>query len=234
MPLSWTARDEGGLVVVAVRGCLDLPGAPRLQTALLECLAEQPAALLLELSGLELAEDAALALFAEVAEQSARWPGAPLLPCDPAPRVAALLERGGLTVYRSVAEARVVVDEAVPGIGDQILPIAGAARHARNLATEACAAWDLPHLVGPACLVVSELVSNAVEHAGTMITVRLTRRAGHLHIAVRDGSAGEPVERPVAAAAERGRGLMLVSTVATDWGWLPARDGKVVRATLNF
>jgi anti-anti-sigma regulatory factor len=230
MPLDWTVRDEDGSLIVTVRGCLDLPGAPRLQTALLNCLAEQPDALLLDLSGMQLRDEAALSLFPAVARQNARWPGTPLLICGSPP---APLEHAGFGVYASLAEARLVVAEAVPAISDQILPVSGAARHARDLATEACAAWDLPDLVGPAALVVSELVSNAVEHAGTMITVRLTRRPGCLQIAVRDGSADEPVERPAAEAAERGRGLLLVRTAAAHWGWLPWQDGKVVWATLT-
>ncbi|GIM90923.1 ATP-binding protein [Paractinoplanes toevensis] len=120
----------------------------------------------------------------------------------------------------------------LPSIRDQLFPIAGAVRHARNLATEACLTWELPQLVGPAALVASELVSNAVEHAGTTITLEFRRRPRHVHVIVRDGSPGEPVPRDPGVQAERGRGLMLVNSIAAHWGWLPTRDGKVVWAAL--
>ncbi|GIF21659.1 anti-anti-sigma factor [Actinoplanes tereljensis] len=237
-PLNWTVQEDDGHAVVTVRGHLDLAGSPRLRTALLKCLAEQPDALLVELSAAEFADDTVFSLFTAVTRQAARWPGTPLLICAPAPEIAAMLGRGRygrMPVYASVAEGRSAVADGrvvVPSISDQLLPIAGAVRHARNMATEACLRWNLPELVGPAALVTSELVSNAVEHAGTTITVEFKRRTRHLHVMVRDGSTGEPIPRDPGAEAMPGRGLMLVSKIALQWGWLPTRDGKVVWAAL--
>jgi anti-anti-sigma regulatory factor len=237
-PLGWTVQEADGYAEVAVRGRLDLATAPGLLTALLKCLAEQPDALLVELSALEPADETTFSLFTAVARQAEQWPGTPLLICAPSPGVSAMLERGRygqLAVYGTIEEGRRAVvggRAAALSVSDHLPPIAGAVRRARDLATEACAAWDLPDLVGPACLVVSELVSNAVEHAGTMLTVRLTRRSRYLHIAVRDGSPEEPVPAGSKLLAERGRGLRLVESLAAHWGWLPSRDGKVVWATL--
>ena len=118
-------------------------------------------------------------------------------------------------------------------VTEELLPLAGAARHARNVVTEACLRWDLPGLVAPATLIVSELVSNAVDHAGTAAQLRLALSREHLTIAVRDGSAEPPVRPgPAAGMTERGRGLMLVAATADSWGWSPVADGKVVWATL--
>ena len=66
---------------------------------------------------------------------------------------------------------------------------------------------------------------------GNMST-RVTRRSRYVHIAVRDGSTEEPVVNPPEGLSGRGRGLMLVDTVAVQWGSLPSQDGKVVWATL--
>ncbi|WP_433362587.1 ATP-binding protein [Actinoplanes sp. CA-142083] len=236
--LAWTVGEDDGFAVVTVRGLLDLRGTPGLRTALLKCLAEQPDALLVDLAALEIADDTVLSLFTAVSLQAAHWPGTPLLLCAPSPPVAELLERGRhgtMRVHADVAGARRAVADGravVPSISDELLPIVGAVRHARNLATEACLAWDLPELVGPASLVVSELVSNAVEHAGTMMTVRITRRNRYVHIAVRDGSPREPIAATLGSLTQRGRGLLLVATVAVHWGSLPSADGKVVWATL--
>ncbi len=235
-PLGWTADEIGGRTIVAVHGDLRLDGTPRLRAALLKCLAEQPAALLVDLSEMHPAEPTALAVFTAVVRHAARWPGTPVLFCSPAPATRALLDRGrfgALPVHDSVAEALAVLDEgrtSMRSISDQLLPISGAVRHARNLATEACSAWDLPHLVGPASLVVSELVSNAIEHAGTMMTVSFDRWPRHLNVTVRDGSPELPQLRPLGELV-KGHGLVLVKSVASRWGCLPTRDGKAVWAT---
>ncbi|GAA0584990.1 ATP-binding protein [Paractinoplanes ferrugineus] len=237
-PLGWTTELVAGTALVAVHGRLDVAGTPLMHAVLLKCLAEQPDALLIDLSELELVDPMALSVVTAVARQAARWPGTPLLLCGPTPEVNALVERGRygrIPVHASVDQARRAVADGrvvVATLGDELLPISGAVRHARDLATEACASWDLTHLIGPASLVVSELVSNAAEHAGTMITVSFARRARHLHIAVRDGSDRPPVKSDSPGLDLRGRGLVLVDTVAQHWGWLPSRDGKVVWATL--
>ncbi|WP_433306282.1 ATP-binding protein [Actinoplanes sp. CA-030573] len=236
--LGWTVNDHDEHAVVAVYGRLDLRGTPALRTVLLKCLAEQPEALLVELSAVELCDETALSVFTAVSRQAAQWPGTPLLVCAPPPDIAELLERGRygkLPVYRDLEEGRRAMADGravVPSLSDSLFPIPGAIRHARNLATEACATWGLPELIGPASLVASELVTNAIEHAGTMITVQFTRRKRYMHVAVRDGSPVEPVLAEEVTAGDRGRGLKLVDSVATHWGWLPSRDGKVVWATL--
>src|SRR5690348_13040105 len=103
------------------------------------CLAEQPRALLVDISAMELAEDTALALFAALARQAARWPGTTVLLCGPPPHVAALLEDGrfGPVVVRSgVEQARrelAAGASVTPSLSDQLLPVAGAVRHARNV-----------------------------------------------------------------------------------------------------
>ncbi|GIF04797.1 ATP-binding protein [Actinoplanes siamensis] len=237
--LSWNIGERDGCVIVTVHGRLDLGATRGLRGALQKGLAEQPAALLADLAGMSLGEEPALSVFTAIHRQAAIWPGTPFLLCGPSMEVAGLLARhryGALQVHPAVDQAvrEVVRNEVVvPMISDQLLPVTGAARHARDLATEACVRWDLPDLIGPAGVVVTELVTNAAEHANTMITLQFVRRTRYLHIAVRDGSAWPPEPRlPEGEGLDRGRGLLLVDSLAVDWGWLPTRDGKVVWATL--
>src|SRR5690242_3673483 len=108
-PLVWTVDEAAGLALVTVRGCLDLGGTAGFRTALMKCLTEQPEALLVDLSAMELGEDTALSLFTAVTRQAARWPGTPILLCGPSPEVAELLERGrygAVAIRPGVAEAR--------------------------------------------------------------------------------------------------------------------------------
>jgi len=80
--------------------------------------------------------------------------------------------------------------------------------------------------------VASELISNAVEHAHTIMTLQVRLRPRYLHLAVFDGAEAEPVPRcgPDTEAAG-GRGLQMVELVSTRWGYLRRTDGKVVWAS---
>ncbi len=110
---------------------------------------------------------------------------------------------------------------------------------ARNLVGDACCRWDRPHLLHPARLVVSELVTNAVEHAGSEITVVVSRHGDGLHLAVADAVPELPrilriaPPRPDRPLDERGRGLRTVQATATDWGSAVTPSGKVVWATIG-
>ena len=114
----------------------------------------------------------------------------------------------------------------------QILPQAPGSAAAARALIERVRAELSQQAFDDARLLVSELVANAVEHAGTMMTVQVARRTRHVHVAVRDGSPAEPMISRESGLTERGRGLMLVEAVSVRWGWLPTDDGKVVWASL--
>lgn len=77
-----------------------------------------------------------------------------------------------------------------------------------------------PELCGTAALLVSELATNAVRHAGTpsfVVDVDYTRGEG-VRIAVTDTGVGHPIPRRPDPTAEHGRGLLLVASLADRWG----------------
>jgi len=57
---------------------------------------------------------------------------------------------------------------------------------------------------------------------------------GQLRVDVHDTSPSMPVPIDARADAEAGRGLMLVATLATDWGWYRTCAGKAVYFMLAF
>ena len=83
-------------------------------------------------------------------------------------------------------------------------------------------------------LIVSELVSNAVEHARTTSVVIVRRLASLVRVIVIDGSSSPPSLQPYDVTAPRGRGLQMVDKLAARWGWEWHRDGKTVWATMNL
>lgn len=77
-------------------------------------------------------------------------------------------------------------------------------------------------------LVVSELVTNAVVHAGTPVELAVWPTACGVRVEVADGSLRLPVARDHAATAGTGRGLHLVEQLCSRWGARVRDDGKVV------
>ncbi len=93
--------------------------------------------------------------------------------------------------------------------------------------------WDLEALVVDAELLTSELVTNAVVHARSDVTVSVAVADGTAEIGVTDASPEPPTPRWAVASAEGGRGLRLVDRVAADWGVAYLETGKQVWCRLG-
>jgi len=110
-----------------------------------------------------------------------------------------------------------------------------AAAHARSLVQEAIYAWDAPVDPPVAALLTSELVTNAIRHEpGETILLVITCECDQLRVDVHDTSRCVPVPTDAPAYAEAGRGLMLVSSMSTEWGYYQTPSGKAVYFTLTF
>jgi two-component sensor histidine kinase len=112
-------------------------------------------------------------------------------------------------------------------------PMPGAPRRARDVVTEQCVRWGADHLIWPATMIVSELVSNVVEHARTVMKLDVALRPSSLYLAVHDASSARPVLRDGdAVSMPGGRGLQFVRALSTAWGYNADANGKIVWATL--
>jgi MEDS: MEthanogen/methylotroph, DcmR Sensory domain/Histidine kinase-like ATPase domain len=81
-------------------------------------------------------------------------------------------------------------------------------------------------------LVVSELATNAVIHAGTPFSISVSATDSVLRISVQDWSSTRPIMGDGSPAARSGRGLRIVAAVSRDWGVEFGLDGKTVWAEL--
>ncbi|MEV0279066.1 SpoIIE family protein phosphatase [Streptomyces sp. NPDC050610] len=93
--------------------------------------------------------------------------------------------------------------------------------------------WGLAALEDTAPLLVSELLTNAVCHAGGPIGLRMWLSDRELGVEVSDGSSPRPRARLAAATEECGRGLILVEALADAWGTRPEVTGKAVWFTMR-
>lgn len=100
---------------------------------------------------------------------------------------------------------------------------------ARRFARDVLREWDEQDALEIVELLVSELVTNAVLHAGSGIELALRRRADQVRVEVADASPVLPTIRDYGIDASTGRGLGMVELLTTDWGVnRKLGDGKVV------
>ncbi|HUR78978.1 MAG TPA: response regulator [Acidimicrobiales bacterium] len=77
-------------------------------------------------------------------------------------------------------------------------------------------------------LLTTELVINSVEHTGTRATVIAEVHRDKVRVAVSDEGPGVPARRAASAAEETGRGLLIVDSLAQNWGVDRQPRGKTV------
>jgi anti-sigma regulatory factor (Ser/Thr protein kinase) len=117
--------------------------------------------------------------------------------------------------------------------------MASSAALARRWVAEYLERWDLAETTDVAKLLTSELVSNAVVHAGSGPSLVLAVADGVIEVGVTDNEPTLPeATRPevptdghkidASVLGEGGRGLMLVEALADEWGATSLARGKQV------
>ena len=99
---------------------------------------------------------------------------------------------------------------------------------ARDHARDFVGTWVEPEVVDDLSLLVTEVVANAIRHAGSDIRLEMSMSHGVVRVEVFDGSSELPVLRHPAPSSDSGRGLRLVDALASRWGSRRQLDGKVV------
>jgi anti-sigma regulatory factor (Ser/Thr protein kinase) len=106
---------------------------------------------------------------------------------------------------------------------------------ARRKVEAALRSWQVPADPDTAALLTSELVTNAIRHeTGPVVTLLITCSRGRFRVEVHDTSPLLPEVTDAAADDETGRGLLLVATLAAEWGFYRTPAGKAVFFTLTF
>jgi anti-sigma regulatory factor (Ser/Thr protein kinase) len=127
--------------------------------------------------------------------------------------------------------------------GLMLAAVPTAAGIARSFVRQRLSQWGLNRLINAAELVLSELVTNAVNATGTtnsrprwsdlhnlaLITVRLVVTVDSLVIEVWDRDPSPPVPKQSDQADEAGRGLLIVAALCRRWHYFyPESGGKAV------
>jgi LuxR family maltose regulon positive regulatory protein len=216
--------SQEGTVVLSLAGRIDLAAAPRLQRAVLKHLAEQPPAIVCDLSQVEAIDPLCAGVFSSIRHPALGWPGTALVLCGAQPAVAEILMHQGVTrrlaLYPSLDQALAHASARPSWLREQLAlaPVPTAARDGRAFVREVCDRWGLQQLADPASLLASELLALAMLHAGTTMELRVELRGSWLHVAVHDQ---DPDLLGLLVAREEGDrrlSLLIMDQVATSWG----------------
>jgi hypothetical protein len=220
--------------LVRLTGVLDAETAPTVRSVLLDVLAGQPEAVVVDVGALDPGA-AGAGVLQDIHRDTAQWPAAHLALADPR-HGGSPWRGGGWPVWPDAARAfaGLGAPDREHRLALELEPKVGAARRTRELIMQTCDRWDLAELDSPACIVATEMVNNVVAHARTPMVVLLAARDDGLSVAVRDGSAVVPTFTggPVPPTAFGGRGMLLIDSVSKHWGSLALDGGKVVWALL--
>ena len=238
MPSQLVCRPEQVLPVGVLRvsGVLDLLTSDALDHAVARCLSAQPEALLVDISGMDVADPLGLAVLRSVVSRTAQWPAVPIVLCGAsAAEAGAVADSPGITASASCAEAlESTAGEPEPRrIRARLRPVPDACRQVRQLVNHACSAWQRTELAANAALVATELVANVVRHAHTTMEFTVGLRDDRMCLTVRDGSRVLPQPAEPGVTQAGGRGLRLVRELTEAWGVFPIIDGKVVWTHLS-
>jgi serine/threonine-protein kinase RsbW len=111
-------------------------------------------------------------------------------------------------------------------------PTASSPAAARAFVRETLLRWRLDSINDIAAVIVSELVTNVVQHGRTKMILTITRTAGGVRLALVDRADGMPTPRQAGATDEGGRGLALVEALSQRYGTTRLPRGKRVWADI--
>ena len=118
--------------------------------------------------------------------------------------------------------------DAMETVSREFRPVATAGTDARAFLRSTLETWELDSLGEVTELLTDELVTNVVRHARTPMTVRAQRRPSRIRVEVDDTNRDRPALMHPEPLALNGRGMLLVDTLADDWGTDVHDDGKTV------
>jgi len=231
-------RDRS--LVVRPVGELSPQTYERLRDGLVACAADEPAAIVVDLGGMQTAITSLLNVFPSVADRIGDWPGVRLVLAGARHTLRTMLDSNAVSrfvpTYGSVSEALQDLDAVPPPLRREVtLPCRPeSSRWGRHLVGRTCQEWGIPEAVPDAVVITSELIDNMVEHARSEGQLRLELRRTALCIAVTDADPRRPQLRLPGLSAAGGRGLVLVDRLSRTWGTAPRLGGgKVVWAVLT-
>lgn len=235
--LTWLLDEDATAVYVRLDGTLTRRSATRLGTVLRKLLLDR-GRIVVDTTAVRVQWPTGVSIFPTTLTTAGGWPTARMVLVDGSGATARVVRAAGIAtevpLVADPAAARAALERRPRRVrrATEMPPDGIAPAFARALVRAACEDWDLDAADGGAELVVNELVSNAVVHAGGRPVLVLTHDDRGLTVAVRDASVRTPAVPPDPGPGAA-LGLRVVAQLSEHWGVTPHGDGKTVWALLR-
>ncbi len=233
----------GDVIVVSPVGVLDFASYATLRTALVKAATEQPAAVLVDVDGLDVPAPSAWTVLTRAHWLVSAWPGVPICVVATDPDVNATLKAIGISRYvptfgTRMAAAAAIADSTVlhhywPRVVKDLPRHPASIGIAREFIRQSLVEWSHPEYIERVEAIATELIRNVSAHTTSAPQLWLELKKTGLTVAVADHSPQPAVLRKPTGGAYARSGLGVVSRLSRVWGSHPSREGKVVWAVIG-
>jgi hypothetical protein len=237
-----TMEAMAGVVLLKADGVLDTTTYLSLRDAIIKAALAEPAAVIIDVTDLEVPAQSAWAVFTSARWHVGAWPETPIaLICSrQAGRDA--VRRNGVTRYVPVYPT---VDEAIAGVSQRdpqrgrrrarahLPPDQSSLWRSRRLVEGWLTAWSLDELIPVTNVVLTALVENVLQHTVCAPNVRLETDGVTVTVAVEDESRRRAELPEASDGKHQTSGLSIVAALTRVWGNAPTSSGKAVWAVLG-
>ena len=234
-----SADTVGAVTVLTVTGMLDASTYLLLRDTIIKAALDEPEAVIVDISGLEICTESALAVFTSARWQVSRWPEVPIVLVSENDAVRRAIVRNGVARYVPV-HATVSAALGEPGCTPSrrrarmnLLAEPASLKRSRDLVAEQLTAWSQDNLIPVAKVIVTALVENVLTHTDSAPSVRVETNGVTVTVAVEDSSRAPPSVSEARSGRTPPSGLRIVGALCRTWGNSPTPSGKTVWAIVG-
>lgn len=239
--LAVATRTDQSVTILTLDGVLDTTNSVALRDHILQAVADEPAAVVVNISGLKVLAELAWSTFIGAHWQLRTKPHIPVVLVCAQRGAREAISRSGVAYFMPVyptekAAMKAVAQQtrrAVRQADAQLPADLTSLRESRRLVREWLTAWSQPTLIPVALVVVNVFVENVLEHTASVPVVRIGSQGTAATIGVSDTSHTPAVRLPSPGNGIDVSGLAIVEALSRAWGSTPTTDGKTVWAVIG-
>ena len=241
-PLAVFAEPLGDVTTLRPRGVLNSRTYRPLRDTIIKAALEEPRAVVVDVSDLEVPTESALAVFTSARWHAGRWPQVPIVLVCEHRGLRSALARNGVTRYvpsyaTMAAAMAALAGGDPPGVRRRAraeLPrTAASLQRTRELVVEWLTAWSQPELIPTSKVVATTFVENVLQHTDSRPGLRIESKGSTVTVAVTDDSRDPAALREDGAYSPAPSGLRIIAALCRAWGNAPNTAGKTVWAVIG-
>jgi hypothetical protein len=238
--LQITRSAVGNACVLTVRGVLGHRTYLPLRDAIVNAALDEPAAVVVEITGLRIHDDPALSVFTSARWQVSEWPDTPIgLVCTRDLRLKALRQNLITRYVPAYASLQSAVDDLAADasrryrrrVRAELPALKSSTARSRQLATQWLTAWGRTDFITAVSVVATELVEMALRETDSPIALRLETDGSTMTVALQFSRSAKEVRQ--ASGGDAISELDLVAASCRVWGSHIGAAGETVWVVLG-